>query len=187
MTRGCPDRTRPAAPPSCPFPSPVPSLPPAARYPAAAALTSGCTLARRCLSCCLRLRSRRRCRRLAAEAESRGSLRVPPPLPLPPEQNTPKWRHFRHLPPAGRAKQEGEGGEGERTTAGPPAARIRAEHRAGAGRAPGTAAPPGAGEWRSSRARAPGAWGGTLSPRSGRGTSLCLPALLLGRVGGPLA
>lgn len=108
VTRSRPNRTRPAAPPSS---LPLPSLHPAARYPAAAALTSGCTGACRCLSCCLRLRSRR-C--LAAEAESRGSLRVPPPPPLPlpppPEQNTPKWRHFRHLPPAGRAAEEGAGG-----------------------------------------------------------------------------
>lgn len=150
--RGRLDRTRPAAPPSCPFP---PTR--AARYPAAAALTSGCTSARRRLSCCLRLRSRRR-RRLAAEAESRGSRRVPPPPPLPPppEQNTPKWRHFRRLPPAGRADAEGEGGSGERTTAVPPAAPSRAGPGAGAGRAPGAAAPPRAGEWRRSRAGARG-------------------------------
>lgn len=40
VTRSCPNRTRPAAPPSS---LPLPSLHPAARYPAAAALTSGCT------------------------------------------------------------------------------------------------------------------------------------------------
>lgn len=40
VTRSRPNRTRPAAPPSS---LPVPSLHPAARYPAAAALTSGCT------------------------------------------------------------------------------------------------------------------------------------------------
>lgn len=173
--RGRPDRTRPAAPPSCPFP---PTR--AARYPTAAALTSGCTSACRRLSCCLRLRSRRR---LAAEAESRGSRRVPPPPPLPPEQNTPKWRHFRRLPPAGRADAEGEGGSGERTTAVPPAALSRAGLGAGAGRAPGAAAPPRAGEWRSSRAGALGASGRTLDPGSGEGKSLCLVTPLEGRRG----
>lgn len=40
VTRSCPNRTHPAAPPSS---LPLPSLHPAARYPAAAALTSGCT------------------------------------------------------------------------------------------------------------------------------------------------
>lgn len=40
VTRSCPNRTHPVAPPSS---LPLPSLHPAARYPAAAALTSGCT------------------------------------------------------------------------------------------------------------------------------------------------
>lgn len=65
----------------------------------------------------------------------------------------------------------------ERTTAVPPAAPIRAKRDAGAGRAPGAAAPPRAGEWRSSSAGAPRAVGGTLSPGSCRGSSLCLQAL----------
>lgn len=87
----------------------------------------------------MRLRSRRR---LAAKAESQGSLRVPPPPP--PEQNTPKWRHFRHLPPAGRA-EEGKGGKREGTTALHPAALIRAERRAAEGRAPALQRPLGLG------------------------------------------
>jgi hypothetical protein len=167
VTRDRPNRTRPAAPPSSllslpslPSSVPRPVIPrpphsPAAAPEPAAASAAACAAAAAAAAAASLLRP-----------SPVGSLRVPPPLPLPlpPEQNTPKWRHFRHLPPAGRAGEEGEGGQRERTTAAPPSLRIRV---------PALQRPLGLGSGEAA-ARKPPASGGALSPASRGGASLCL-------------
>lgn len=132
VTRSRPNRTRPAAPPSS---LPLPSLHPAARYPGAAALTSGCTepaaaSAAACASAAaaaslLRLNpggasaSRRRrlchCRRRQSRTPQNGG--------------TSGTYHRR-----GGPRRRGRAAKGNVPPRRRPPARIRAERRVGAGR-----------------------------------------------------